>query len=427
MKIEDIIKSQLCCGCGTCAGICPKEAIEMKINEKGFYIPKIDKEICSRCGMCDKVCPQINKKKDFIELNKVVFGQIPDKVIGNYTNCYTGYSADKNLRFEASSGGVVTQILISALEEKIINAAIVTRMKKDKPLIPEPFIARTKEEIIEAMGSKYCPVPANIMLREISISKNDEKFAVVGLPCHIAGIRKAEILFPKLKEKIALHVGIFCGAVRSFIGTEFLLKENNVQQKDIVSLKYRGKGWPGYLQIKTRSGKNIILPYTSYYGGLFGMFFKNKACLSCNDYSNEFADISCGDAWGIEKEDSIGTSVIVVRNKNADILLNKFYFEKKIFIKKIDITSLILSKKTITFKKTLPLKNIKIFYPITWRSEDLYSIPFFNFLSTSKNRIIRNMFLEAFNFAILIVHKIGEILKWVRKKRYYCLVQILLP
>ena len=35
-------------------------------------------------------------------------------------------------------------------------------MKKDNPLEPEPFIARTREEIIEASKSKYCPVPANI-------------------------------------------------------------------------------------------------------------------------------------------------------------------------------------------------------------------------------------------------------------------------
>jgi coenzyme F420 hydrogenase subunit beta len=46
-----------------------------------------------------------------------------------------------------------------ALEEGIIDGALVTRMKKDRPLEPEPFIARTREEIIEASKSKYCGVP----------------------------------------------------------------------------------------------------------------------------------------------------------------------------------------------------------------------------------------------------------------------------
>jgi len=74
-------------------------------------------------------------------------------------------------------------------------------MKKENPLEPEPFIARTKEEIIEASKSKYCPVPANIALKEIMDSKSGEKFAVVGLPCHIQGIRKFEEVNKILKEK----------------------------------------------------------------------------------------------------------------------------------------------------------------------------------------------------------------------------------
>jgi len=418
MNIENIIKTQMCCGCGTCAGICPKNAIEMQINKRGFYEPLVNKEKCNNCELCSKVCPQINKTLDFNRLNEFVFGKMPDKVIGNYINCYTGYSMDENLRFEASSGGMVTQILISALEEGIINGAIVTRMKEDDPLEPEPFIARTKEEIIEAMGSKYCQVPLNIVLKEIIKSKNSEKFAIVGLPCHITGVRKAEILIPKLKEKMILHCGIFCGATKSFLGTKYLLEKNNIKKEDVNFIKYRGKGWPGYLQIKLKnaSKKIILISYLYYYGGLFGMFFKNNACLSCNDYANEFTDISFGDAWGIEKNDNIGTSVIITRTKFADELLNKFYSEKKIFINEISIEHFICSKKTITYKKTLPIKNIKILYPNTWLSESLYSIPFLNHLSTHPNHRVRCMFLGVFDFVILIMHKIGQILKWFIKK-----------
>ncbi len=418
MKIENIIENRICCGCGTCAGICPNNAIEMQINKRGFYEPLVNKEKCNNCELCNKVCPQINKTLDFNGLNEFVFGKTPDKVIGNYMNCYTSYSMDEKLRFEASSGGMVTQILISALEKGLIDGALVARMKKEDQLIPEPFIARTKEEISSAMGSKYCPVPVNILLKEIIKSKNSEKFAVVGLPCHILGIRKGEILIPKLKEKIVLHCGIFCGATKSFVGTEYLLEKNNIKKEDVNFIKYRGKGWPGYLQIKKRdiSEKNIFLLSYYYYRGLFGMFFKNKACISCNDYTNELTDISFGDAWGIEKKDTKGTSVIITRSRNADDLLNNFYFEKKIFIKEISTEHFISSKKTITFKKTLPIKNRKIFYLNTWLSESLYSIPFLNNLSTHSNHRVRYIFLEAFDFVILIMHKIGRTLKWLIKK-----------
>src|SRR5690606_36009483 len=115
---------------------------------------------------------------------------------------------DDNIRYNSSSGGLVTQILCFALEKGIINGALVTKMNKESPLQPQPFIARTKEEIIEASTSKYCPVPANMALKEI-LSSDVEKVAVVGLPCHIMGIRKAEMKNNLLKNKIVLHMGIF--------------------------------------------------------------------------------------------------------------------------------------------------------------------------------------------------------------------------
>jgi coenzyme F420 hydrogenase subunit beta len=82
-------------------------------------------------------------------------------------------------------------------------------LKKDKPLEPEPFIARTKEEIYEARGSKYCPVPCKPCNEEILKAPEGQMFAVVGLPCHIHGIRKAEQINKKLKERIVLLFGDF--------------------------------------------------------------------------------------------------------------------------------------------------------------------------------------------------------------------------
>jgi coenzyme F420 hydrogenase subunit beta len=193
--------------------------IKLTINEKkGIYVPKLDEEKCNNCGLCYKVCP--GHSVDFKNLNLEVFGkESEDILIGNYLNCYIGHATDYDIRYNSASGGLITQLLIFALEEGIIDGALVTRMKKDNPLEPEPFIARTKGEIIEASKSKYCPVPANIALKEILASKEGEKFAVVGLSCHIQGIRKAEQINKKLKERIVLHLVLFCNHGVNFIGT----------------------------------------------------------------------------------------------------------------------------------------------------------------------------------------------------------------
>jgi len=406
MNVEKIIKNNICAGCGTCAGICPNNAIEMKINEKGFFIPFINKKKCTQCGLCSKVCPQINRES-FDELNKFIFGKSPqDKVIGDHINCYTCYSTDEKLRFEASSGGMITQILITAIEEGIINGALVTRMKKDDPLIPEPFIARTKEEIIEAMGSKYCPVPLNIMIRKILSSKNDEKFAVVGLPCHITGIRKAEMLNPNLKKKVILHLGLLCGGVKSFFGTEYILSQIGLKKTDIKNLKYRGNGWPGYLQIQLNNGTEQCIPFSSllYYGGMFGILFTNRTCVFCKDHISMLSDISFGDAHHLEKIDTKGKSLVIVRTKKGDTLMKDLLVSGKIEI--------IERKEQFVLRSQGPIINLtkqrsikmhkKVIYLLLSHSKKLVKFVL-SYFSTHEKKIIRKIFLFPFSMIYIIL------------------------
>ncbi|PKP60638.1 FeS-binding protein [Candidatus Atribacteria bacterium HGW-Atribacteria-1] len=401
MKIKYIIKSHICCGCGTCAGICPINAIEMRINERGFYMPKIDERKCNNCGLCSKVCPQIDKEANFNKLNKFVFGKVPDdKLIGKCINCCVGYSTDENIRFEASSGGMITQILISALEGWIIDGAVVTRMKKDNPLIPEPFIARTKEEIISAMGSKYCPVHVNIMLKEIIKSKDDEKFAVVGLPCHILGIRKAELLIPKIQKKIVLHLGLLCSGTKSFFGTEFILERKGIKKENVKNIKYRGNGWPGYMEVNHLNGIMYLphLAHLYYGGGGFGTLFTNKCCIACDDFTAELSDISVGDAWNIEKEDTQGSSIVILRSKIGEELIKRLSFENKIKLKKIEGDIVMRSQSSLYSKKKLGISNRqnignKVNSKIIW-------------LSTSPNSYIRKYFSLSFYILKILINKI---------------------
>jgi len=380
MTIEKIMRKELCVGCGTCAGICPMEAIKMEIDRRGFYIPKVDEKKCTYCGICIKVCPQNNRINNFKELNEFVFEKIPDdKVLGNSIDYYIGHSEDENLRFEASSGGMVTQLLITALEEEIIDGALVTRMRKDDPLIPEPFIARTKEEIISAMGSKYCPVPANIMLKEIIESKDNEKFAVVCLPCHLIGIRKAEKLNQKLRDKIVLHIGIFCASTNSFLGTDFILKQMEIEKKNVRSIKYRGRGWPGYMQIENTEGdiKRLFLQHPLYFGAIYPCF-ANKNCITCNDHISLLSDISIGDPWRIE-EDPKGNSLMISRTSSGEEAIKTAINCSHIKIKKIKRDALLVHP-TIKLQK-----KPSNFFTYTIRKLTLYSYRiFFSNMSITK-------------------------------------------
>ena len=284
-----------------------------------------------------------------------IFGKEPkDILIGNYLNCYIGQVTDYDIRYNSASGGLITALLTYALEEGIIDGALVTKMSDKNPLEPEPFIARTKEEIIEASKSKYCPVHANIAVKEILESEEEEKFAVVGLPCHIHGIRKAEKINKKLKEKIVLHIGIFCGHSPNFMATKFLLRQMNIKEEDIRKLNYRGEGWPGRMYIQLKNGNKKFIKYGEYWDKGFGLYFFPNRCALCCDGVCEFADISFGDAWlpEIRREETIGKSIIISKTKIGDEILQKGYTKKKIELNKITVEKVIASQRAmLNFKK----------------------------------------------------------------------------
>jgi coenzyme F420 hydrogenase subunit beta len=361
--ISKISKNDLCTNCGTCVALCPKNLIKLKINhKKGLYVPQINTKDCNNCEICYKSCP--GNPINYNEYNLEISGKKPiNPIIGNYSKCYIGHSRNHSIRYNSSSGGLITQVLIHALEEGIIDGALVTRMKKNEPLEPEPFIAQTKEEIIEASKSKYCPVPVNIALKEIINSKN-KKFAVVGLPCHLQGIIKAKRINKKLDKKICLLLGIFCSHVDSFKGTQFLLEKSGLNMQNVDQIDYRGNGWPGSIKINSKENSitiNNLTPLSNIFHP--SRFFINKRCLYCSDFSAEFADISFGDAWlnNIIKKDKLGCSLIISRSNKAETLLNDAFHKEKIYLSQINSDKVIDSQKeVIHFKKINVQERIKI-------------------------------------------------------------------
>jgi len=197
-NVESVYRAGLCTQCGTCAAICPNAAIYMAWDGKSGYVISVDGELCNDCGLCYEICP--GHSVDFKQLSNRFLGEGTDNErIGRYHSIYVGNAIQEKIRWNAASGGIVTALLIAALRKGEIDGAIVTRMNPDSPLEPLTFLATTEEEIIEARGSKYCPVAANLSLREI-LSRPGQ-FAMVGLPCHIQGLRKAQLQSRKLREK----------------------------------------------------------------------------------------------------------------------------------------------------------------------------------------------------------------------------------
>jgi coenzyme F420 hydrogenase subunit beta len=345
-NISEIVKEDICTGCGACVPICPQKAITLKHDvNKGTFLPQINSAKCTSCGVCLKLCPGF--EVDFDSLNEYFFSKKPSSLLGNYIECYAGHSDNESFRDNVSSGGIATELLIFALKSKIIDGALVTRFNKEHPLNPEPFLAFTVEDVISAAGSKYCPSPTNLGLTEIMHKTG--KFCVVGLPCHIQAIRKAQLLLPALREKIVLTIGLFCAHTTIFSGTDVLLGKMKLDKDRIAKFAYRGHGWPGFLSAETTYGDVIKVPYSgsfkAYYPLFDTSFFVPWRCMFCPDHFNQLADISTGDAWLPEfKGSSVGQSFFIVRSITAQNLVQDAISSNVIVANKTDPNKVIKSQ-----------------------------------------------------------------------------------
>jgi len=244
------------------------------------------------------------------------------------------------------------------LREKLIDGALVVKMDGLKP---KPFIAKNPDELIEAMGSKYLPIPISANLKDLLSSEG--KYAIVGLPCHIRFLKRAltESKFSRKRARIVLLLGLFCCRVISPPGFKVLLRKLNVKENEVKEFRFRGYGWPGKLYVNLIDGRSISMPFFSYWRPLYSpYFFTPRACMFCSDMTNEEADVSFGDAWlpEIMKIDSLGASIIISRTDWADEILQEA--QRKGFIKltRIGEREVIRAQwRPLFFKKiTLPMR-----------------------------------------------------------------------
>jgi len=310
--VVDVHAAKLCCSCGICEGICGQNAIRIHINKNGFFQPVIDLSSCNSCGLCLKYCPGAKYSKNNIE---------------NYSLSY-GYSTNRDTRKNASSGGLLTQLLVYLIETNQIDCAL-TASNRGNLSNPKFVISKSIEEVNQNKASKYCPISYADVVN--TIKNNEERFAVVGLPCQIQALKEYYLNNEnKFKGQIVYYFALFCNHVPSFLATDYIL--NNLNITNIVDLKYRSSGWPGYWKVETES-RIHFLPYRKTSAVGFMKYFKQRRCAICNNPFGRDADASFGDAYFLsEKENGDGNTVCLIRNEQINQILSEMEENNEIFL-----------------------------------------------------------------------------------------------
>ena len=313
--INDVIKAGRCSECAACVIVCPYNVLEYH-ESKPRRRPKdgLADDFCEvehklGCDVCAQVCPQLDDQE--VELadwfvrdgEAWQFGEY-----GWYKDFFVARATNKDVLTKGQDGGVVTTLLLYALEKGLIDGAIVTVADPDVPCLPKPAVATTPDEIIHSAGSWYTYSP-NLMAYEEAIDRGLERLAFVGVSCQVTPLAKMDIQSPprpewdaeknrpdkswprqndylhRAAERTALRIGLYCSETFSYEG----LMVNKIQgEMGIPLTTVDNFNVKGAVLVRTDDGvvHDISLKEAQQ--------FARPECHSCRDFSAQWSDISCG-------------------------------------------------------------------------------------------------------------------------------------
>ncbi len=301
--ITEVHDAGLCGLCGGCVSFCTAAkigAIKLQENAPPVFA---NKDKCLKCGICYLICPQTRILNS--ELHKKYDYKPP---IGNWRAFTSAQANDPEIRAVATDGGVVTALLVYLLDNHLIDGALV--IKTTDLLIPEAFLARNRDELLAAAGSRFDIQAMTAHLGKYTtfrpvisgfkqlVTSDRMNIAIVGVPCQIHSIRKMQDLKILPSHVIKYVFGLFCN--KNFTFTE----EN--QRK--IEEKYKFS-FNDILKIYIK--EDVIFYLRDKRNIHFSMDdideFVRPACIACDDFSNVYADISFG---GLGSKENFTTSVI---------------------------------------------------------------------------------------------------------------------
>jgi len=298
-SLEKVVSTEKCMGCAACVTVCPLGCLDY-LEEKPKLVNK-----CTACGICAKICPRYDFSWPAIE--KFVFGRKrkPEEDFGIYRRIVAAQARDKNILQACQDGGAVTALLTFALENELVDGAIVSGVSEDRPFCPVPRLATTPQEVLECAGTRYSYSPNFLAFRE-GIKQKKKSLAFVGTPCKIHSLRKIEMVpLKKYANPLRLTIGLMCTESFTYEGLmeKHIQKELGINLHDISKINIKGK-----ILVTTKSGetKTISLADAKKY--------TRKSCLPCTDFSAEIADISAG-GLGLN-----GWTFIVIRTEKGEEL-----------------------------------------------------------------------------------------------------------
>ena len=289
---SEVVTSGLCTGCAACVVACPHDVLDYE-SKNGVYKPwhlDIDggRDNCTHgetgCTLCTRACPRFRNWESEIDTHKFARERTDDEVYG-IGDVLLAKSTDSSILDNGQDGGVVSTLLIYALENDIIDAALVSGLEGDGTTWrAEPRVATTRQDVLDTAKSRYT-YSANLLAYPKAVEGGAERIALVGMGCMASApgamqSRKAG----KIARRLGFTIGLLCSKTfDDAIFEELFEAKYNIKRADIKKMNIKG-----VFQIWTNDGEFHEVPLKEAHA------FTREGCTHCPDFAAEHADISTG-------------------------------------------------------------------------------------------------------------------------------------
>lgn len=339
-----------CSACGLCAALCPAEAITMQ-ESRPVLIGK-----CTACGLCYQGCPRSFYPQSLIAAR--YFGLPSDELssrVGNHLERFTARALTDEIFERGATGGTTTALVHYLLENNIIDAVLHLGSEHEHQYIchhGRPVISTRPEDTFRACRSKCQLSP---LLQDMEKISGYKRFAVVGLSCHTAALRKLQVMrddpelrsaFSSLAKRadqltgnLTFIIGVNCFSSTRHGGIDRIYQKLGVREEDVIKhaettkkTVYQqlgeGKDFLWFVQdgLMTRDGRYHPFSYSDFIEDTIAM-----GCMTCPSFIVcKEADVSIGVTASDIRRSEFGYNSVFVRNRELSRVLKKMVEEGKL-------------------------------------------------------------------------------------------------
>ena len=301
-----------CCGCQACYNVCPKNAIEMISDERGFKYPKVNTEKCVNCGLCEKVCPIINNKK-----------------IENSPKAYACMNKDDEIRKQSTSGGIFTLLAAAIINDD----GVVFGACFDENFGVHHTYSENIEELGKYRSSKYLQSDMGLSYKKVKqFLSQGRKVLFTGTPCQIEALKS---FLGKDYDNLYLQDIICHGVPSPRVWEKYKAYRESKVSSNLKEMSFRSKKnttWSRYnIDMEFDNNSSYVINHNDdvYMKAFLKHLSLRESCTDCKfKKNNRLSDITLADFWGIknvkpELDDGKGTSLVIVNSKKGQELMEK--------------------------------------------------------------------------------------------------------